>query len=103
VDLKAPQIKCCIICYNSPILDLNPTTKTERRLIIYYTTNGIIALKKTVNLDHCSIYKKIDKEVNSLLRKDERQLSKKRPNVSFNSISIFFATKKPFKKYYLHQ
>jgi hypothetical protein len=45
VDLKAPQIKCRIICYNSPILDLNPTTKTERRLIIYYTTNGIIALK----------------------------------------------------------
>jgi hypothetical protein len=32
------------------------------------------------------------------LRGDEKQPSKKRPNVSSNSISNFFVAKKPFKK-----
>jgi hypothetical protein len=32
------------------------------------------------------------------LREDEKQLSRKKPNVSSNSISSFFVAKEPFKK-----
>jgi hypothetical protein len=36
---------------------------------------------------------KADEEVNCPWREDERQPSKKKPNISSNSISSFFATK----------
>jgi hypothetical protein len=41
--------------------------------------------------------------MNSLLRKDERQLSKKRPSISSSSISNFFVAKRPFKKQHVQQ
>jgi hypothetical protein len=40
----------CIICYNSPILNLN--SKAQVR---YNTTNGITTLKEHVNVDHSII------------------------------------------------
>jgi len=47
VDLTTPQIMRCIICYNSPILNLNPKNQAKSVLIIIYNiVNGIIALKK---------------------------------------------------------
>jgi hypothetical protein len=61
VDFKIPQIMCCIICYCSSILDLNPTTQANRRLIICNTTNGIITLRKHVNLHHCNLFFKLMK------------------------------------------
>jgi hypothetical protein len=42
--------------------------------------------------------KKIKEEMNCPLREEERQLSKKRPNISSNSIFSFFSTREPFKK-----
>ncbi len=36
--------------------------------------------------------------MNNPLREDERQPSKKRPNMSTSSISKFFAIKEPFKR-----
>jgi hypothetical protein len=55
---------------------------------IYSIINGIIALRKHVNSNHCNIFLKIE-EVNSPLKEDQKQPSKKRPNMSSNSISIF--------------
>jgi hypothetical protein len=46
------QIMRYILCYNNPILNLNPKTKGRRGLIIYNTTNGITTLKKHVNVDY---------------------------------------------------
>jgi hypothetical protein len=78
-------------------LNVNPKTQTRKGLIIYNTINGIVALRKHVNLDHFNILK-FQEEINCPLREDKKQLSKKRPNVFLNSISSFFVAKKPFKK-----
>jgi hypothetical protein len=67
-------------------------------IIIYNTTSGIFALRKHINSYHCNIFKFFEKEVNCPLKEDERQPFEKRPNISSNSISSFFATKEPFKK-----
>jgi hypothetical protein len=56
------------------ILNLNSKTQARKGLIIYNTTNGIIALKKQVNLDHCNIFLKIEK-INSPMWEDEKQPS----------------------------
>ncbi len=53
----------------------------------------VYALRKHVNLDHFNILKRFGKKVNCPLREDERQPSKKRPNIYFNSISSFFVAK----------
>jgi hypothetical protein len=58
-------------------------TQGRKRLIIYNITNGIIALKKRVNSNHPNILKKFEKEINCLLRENERQFSKKKPHVFF--------------------
>jgi hypothetical protein len=47
----------CIICYNSPILNLNSKTQVKKWLIIYNTTSGIIALRKHVNVNDFIIFK----------------------------------------------
>jgi len=46
IDLIAPQVMCCIICYNNLVLNLNSRNEARRGLIIYNTTNGITTLKK---------------------------------------------------------
>jgi hypothetical protein len=86
----------CVLCHNNPVLNINP--KIRKGLIIYNTTNDIVALRKHVNSYHSNINKKIEGEINCPLKEDERQLSKKRPSVSSNPISSFFVAKEPFKK-----
>jgi hypothetical protein len=49
VDLMTLQVMCCI-CHNNSILNLNPKSQTRRGLIKYNTINGIIALRKHVNV-----------------------------------------------------
>jgi hypothetical protein len=56
------QVMHCILCYNNPILNLNPKTQAKRRLIIYNTTNGITTLIEYVNLDHFNISKILKKK-----------------------------------------
>jgi len=46
---------CCILCYNSLILNLHVNIQVRRSLITYKTINGIIALRKHVNENHCNI------------------------------------------------
>jgi hypothetical protein len=53
VDLTTPQVMCCNFYHNNSILNLNPKTQDRRGFIIYNISNGIITLKKHVNLDHC--------------------------------------------------
>ncbi len=71
---------------------------------MYNTNNGIlIAFQKHVNLDHCNKISIFKNAVNSPLKENERQPSKKKPNMSSNSISNFLTTQEPFKKYDLQQ
>jgi hypothetical protein len=79
-------------------LNVNPKTQARKGLIIYDSSNRIVALRKCVNSDHLNIFLKFEKKINCPLKGNERQPSKKKPNVSSNSISSFFVAKKPFKK-----
>jgi hypothetical protein len=55
IDFIGLQIMCCIFCYNNPIFNLNPKIQVRKGLIKYNTINGIIALKKHVNLNHSNL------------------------------------------------
>ncbi len=69
------------------------TQKTQGRkgLILYNTTNGIIALKKYVYVDQYVIANKFEEEIGSPLRgKKEKQLALKIPNISISFIFIIF-------------
>ncbi len=57
---------------------MNPKTKA-RKLIFYYKTNGIIFLKKHVDVVHMFIAKKFEKEMNNLVKQTEEiHLAKKK-------------------------
>jgi hypothetical protein len=43
--VKVPQTMRCIFCYNSLVLKFNIKIQTRKGLILYNTSNGIIALK----------------------------------------------------------
>jgi hypothetical protein len=80
----------CILCYVDLVNVPNPRTKERKALITYYKTYGIIALKKHVDTNHFIIAKKIEEEINNRITKSvERQLAKKRPNVSRSAIFYF--------------
>jgi hypothetical protein len=80
------------VCYN-------PITKKRRGILTYFKKNGITTLKKHVDADHAISANIFEEEVNSPLRNIlERQLAKKRPNVSNFEISKFFGAKDIFKK-----
>jgi hypothetical protein len=98
VNATTPQTMWCILCHNNTILNVNPKTQARKGLIIYNSFNGIVALRKQINSYHPNIFLNSKKKINCPLKEDERQPSKKRSNVSSNSISLFFATKEPFKK-----
>jgi hypothetical protein len=89
----------CILCYDSEVNNPNARTKEIKRLITYYKTYGIIALKKHVDVDRSIIVKFFEEEINNeTIGTVEKQLAKKRSNVPASAISIFFVVKEPFKK-----
>ncbi len=92
VNVTIPQTMCCILCHNNPILNVNPKTQARKRLITYSTTNGID------HLNHLNIFLKFEKKINFPLKEDEKQPSKKRPNVFSNSISNFLLQKNLLRK-----
>jgi hypothetical protein len=98
IHVIASQTMHCIFSHSNPILNLNPKTQARKGLIIYNITNGITTLRKHVNVDHSNVLKKFEKEVNCLLRQEEKQPSKRRSNISYISISSFVFARKPFKK-----
>jgi len=89
----------CIFCYINPILIKNPKNKAKKSLILCNTTNGITTLKKHVSTNYYILGKKFEEEMNSLLkRKEEKQPTKKRPNISRCFISNLFVTKELSRK-----
>jgi hypothetical protein len=56
VNAIAPQTMQCIFCHNNPILNVNPKTQARKGLIIYNSSNGVVALRKHVNLNHPNIF-----------------------------------------------
>jgi hypothetical protein len=46
----------CILCHNDPILNVNPKTQARKGLVIYNSSNGIVALRKRANSDHLNIF-----------------------------------------------
>jgi hypothetical protein len=54
----------CHLCYKTLVL-YNPRIKLKKGLISYYKTNGILALKKHMDVKHNLFTKKLDEEVNS--------------------------------------
>jgi hypothetical protein len=45
----------CNHCHNNPVLNVNPKTQARKGLIIYNSSNGIIALREHVDSDHPNI------------------------------------------------
>ncbi len=70
---------------------LNPSTKDRKKLITCYKTYvEPIGLKNHVDVDHAILPKKIEEDVNNQIKGlVERQLTKKRLNVSSIIIFIF--------------
>jgi hypothetical protein len=98
VNVTTPQTMHCIFYHSNPILNLNSKTQARKGLIIYNTTNNIATLREHVNANHSHVLKKIKEKMNCPLREEERQPSKKKPNISSSSISSFFPTRELFKK-----
>jgi hypothetical protein len=64
----------CILCYDNAINIHSPRIKESKRLITYYKTYGIIALKKHVDANHSIYVKKFEEEINNeIIRSVERQ------------------------------
>jgi len=97
VNVTTFQTMHCIFCHNNPILNLNKVNQARKGLIIYNTIIGITTLKKHVNLDHSNVLNFSKEEMNCPLKEEEKQPSKKKPNISSNSILFIFA-REPFKK-----
>jgi hypothetical protein len=96
IDGSKLQIMRCMICCVNFVL-YNPRTKGRRRIITYSKRNGIIAIKKHVDVDHVVLANRFEEKVKSPLRNVlKRQLAKKRPNMSNSKISKFFWCKRSF-------
>ncbi len=52
-------------------MNLNPKTQARKGLIIYDTTNGIVTLRKHVNIDHSNVLKKIEEEIYCLSKEKD--------------------------------
>ncbi len=98
VDASKLQIMRCMICHVN-FVSYNLKTKERRGIITYFKKNGITILKKHVDANHVVLAKRFEKEMNFPLRNIlEKQLAKKRPNVSNSEISESFGAKDFFKK-----
>jgi hypothetical protein len=99
IDPNSPKVMCCIICYISLILISNPEIQTRNDLnsITYHKINNCI--EKKVSTNYYVLPKSFEEEMrNPLKGKKEKQLPKKKLNISSSSISKFFVRKKCFKK-----
>ncbi len=68
VDVKVPQVMCCIFCYNKLLghVILEQKTRLKKNLVLYFRSNGLITLKKNVIVSHGLITKKIEEKINKL-------------------------------------
>jgi hypothetical protein len=63
----------CILYFQKLVIGINPRTQVRKGLIFYYKTNGIISLKKHVDVDHSVIAQMFEEEVNNLLKRSEEK------------------------------
>jgi len=77
VNVTTPQTMHYILCFNNPILNVNPKMQARKGLIIYNIINGIVALRKHVNLDHSNILKSLKKKLIILWGKMKDNLPKR--------------------------
>jgi hypothetical protein len=71
-----------MICHSEYVL-FTSRIKLRKRHTSYFKCNGIITLKKYVDVEHTLLTKKFEEEVNSHMRNGlEIQPTKRRPNVS---------------------
>ncbi len=63
-----PKVMSCLFCYKSHVNVPNLSTKERKKLITYYKTYGITSLKKHVDVDLVVIVKKIEEEINGLVK-----------------------------------
>jgi hypothetical protein len=85
------MFKLCIVSCSIIVWSMHPTKNTCRkgRNYIYYKMNEITSLKKHENLDHtyAIVANKFEKKVNNFMRgTKQKQLTKKRPNVSIRDL-----------------
>jgi hypothetical protein len=85
VDLENPLIMHCILCHKNLVDATNPRTQRKRRLISHFKKNGIISLKKHVDVDHHGpIVKIFEEEVNNLLKRKKKKKATIRKEVKFD-------------------
>jgi hypothetical protein len=87
----------CFLCCRNYIFAFNSSTKERNGIIKYYKTYKIPILKKHVYADHSINSKKIKENMNNVTSV-EKQLAKKKPNVSIHVIFNFIVMKDLFKK-----
>ncbi len=90
---------CYLLCHFQPVVSMNSRKQLKKGLVTYYKTTGITCLQKHLDVDHSTIYKRFQEEINNEREKNvERQFAKKRFLIYNSSIFEFFASKDPFKK-----
>jgi hypothetical protein len=86
---------CCLLCYITPILILNPKNTSKKRfnLIQYYKWNDCI--EKTCVFYHSFLPKSLN---NPLKGEEKTQPIKKKFYIVGNFITNFFNVKEPFNE-----
>jgi hypothetical protein len=54
-----------ILCYQYPVIGINPKIQARKGVISYYKTNGITSFKKHVDVDHYFIAQMFEEQVNN--------------------------------------
>jgi hypothetical protein len=57
-----------IFCYSGTVNAFNPRVQSQKGVISYYNTNGIMTLNKCANANHVMIAKMFEQEVNNDVR-----------------------------------
>jgi hypothetical protein len=81
-----------MLCYKKLVgyAILEPRTKLRKPFVSYFKSNGIITLKRHMDVDHGIIVKKIKEKMNNMKSPLERQPVKKRSIMTTSAISNFF-------------
>ncbi len=77
VDVKVPQVFCCIFSYNRLLghVILEQKTRLKKNLVLYFKSNELTTLEKHVIVDHGLITKKIEEKINKLKDPFEKLLT----------------------------
>jgi len=90
----------CIICHNETIgLEVLVVHIRCKGLIAYHKSNGIIAMKKHVDIEHGALLKRYVEEVNNYFKPSlQHELAIKHPHFTPIAIFRFFFLYKPIYK-----